>query len=148
MYYGSLSTERKYDFSVYPRRLVVKEGVTFACKIVSKELTSPIYRTKFLPRELKILGSMRHPHIARIYTIIEEPSKVFIIMELATGGDLLEKIMVGSLICADLVYLRKLLLSSDDQQQTNLSSLVMLIVRLGKSVLIYHVRENEDRVDL
>ncbi|KAM7311081.1 testis-specific serine/threonine-protein kinase 6 [Ixodes scapularis] len=70
----------------------MKEGVTYACKIVSKELTSSIYQTKFLPRELKILGSTRHPHIARIYTIIEEPKKVFIIMELAGGGDLLEKI--------------------------------------------------------
>lgn len=73
-------------------RCVMKEGVTYACKIVSKELTSSIYQTKFLPRELKILGSTRHPHIARIYSIIEEPRKVFIIMELAGGGDLLEKI--------------------------------------------------------
>ncbi|KAM7312847.1 testis-specific serine/threonine-protein kinase 6 [Ixodes scapularis] len=56
-------------------RCVMKEGVTYACKIVSKELTSSIYQTKFLPRELKILGSTRHPHIARIYTIIEEPKK-------------------------------------------------------------------------
>ncbi|XP_064459312.1 uncharacterized protein LOC135369725 [Ornithodoros turicata] len=73
-------------------RLVMKNGVTYACKIISKEKSSPIYRTKFLPRELKILGSMKHPHIARVDTIIEEPAKVFIMMELATGGDLLEKI--------------------------------------------------------
>ncbi|XP_077508147.1 testis-specific serine/threonine-protein kinase 3-like [Amblyomma americanum] len=52
-----------------------------------------IYRVKFLPRELKILGSTRHPHITQIFTIIEEPSKVFIIMEMACGGDLLEKIL-------------------------------------------------------
>ncbi|KAL1486922.1 hypothetical protein MTO96_046755 [Rhipicephalus appendiculatus] len=76
------------------RRLVSKDGASYACKIISKEKSSVIYRVKFLPRELKILGSTRHPHITQIYTIIEEPAKVFIIMEMACGGDLLEKILV------------------------------------------------------
>nr|XP_054928156.1 testis-specific serine/threonine-protein kinase 3-like [Dermacentor andersoni] len=74
-------------------KLVSKDGATYACKIISKEKSSMIYRVKFLPRELKILGSTRHPHITQIFTIIEEPSKVFIIMEMACGGDLLEKIL-------------------------------------------------------
>ncbi|KAH7956393.1 hypothetical protein HPB52_008790 [Rhipicephalus sanguineus] len=74
-------------------KLVSKDGGSYACKIISKEKSSVIYRVKFLPRELKILGSTRHPHITQIYTIIEEPTKVFIIMEMACGGDLLEKIL-------------------------------------------------------
>ncbi|KAH7960578.1 hypothetical protein HPB49_021323 [Dermacentor silvarum] len=74
-------------------KLVSKGGATYACKIISKEKSSMIYRVKFLPRELKILGSTRHPHITQIFTIIEEPTKVFIIMEMACGGDLLEKIL-------------------------------------------------------
>ncbi|XP_037512305.1 testis-specific serine/threonine-protein kinase 1-like [Rhipicephalus sanguineus] len=65
----------------------------YACKIVSKELTSAVYRAKFLPRELKIVATLRHPHITCVNEIIDLPSKVFIIMELATGGDLLEKIL-------------------------------------------------------
>ncbi|XP_075744397.1 testis-specific serine/threonine-protein kinase 3-like [Rhipicephalus microplus] len=74
-------------------KLVSKDGASYACKIISKIKSSVIYRVKFLPRELKILGSTRHPHITQIYTIIEEPTKVFVIMEMACGGDLLEKIL-------------------------------------------------------
>ncbi|XP_077551234.1 testis-specific serine/threonine-protein kinase 3-like [Haemaphysalis longicornis] len=74
-------------------KLVSKEGHTYACKIVCRDRTSPIYRLKFLPRELQILGAIRHPNITYVSQIIDEPSKVFIIMELASGGDLLEKIL-------------------------------------------------------
>ncbi|XP_077534667.1 testis-specific serine/threonine-protein kinase 6-like [Haemaphysalis longicornis] len=74
-------------------KLVVKDGATYACKIISKEKSCEIYRVKFLPRELKILGATKHPHITRVFKIIEEPVKVFIIMEMACGGDLLEKIL-------------------------------------------------------
>ncbi|XP_070389620.1 testis-specific serine/threonine-protein kinase 6-like isoform X4 [Dermacentor albipictus] len=80
-------------FNSQVRTLVSKDGATYACKIISKEKSSTIYRVKFLPRELKILGSTKHPHITQIFTIIEEPTKVFIIMEMACGGDLLEKIL-------------------------------------------------------
>ncbi|XP_065282716.1 testis-specific serine/threonine-protein kinase 1-like isoform X3 [Dermacentor albipictus] len=73
--------------------LVSKGGTSYACKIVSKELTSAVYRAKFLPRELKILAAIRHSHITYVSEIIDLPSKVFIIMELATGGDLLDKIL-------------------------------------------------------
>ncbi|KAH6932866.1 hypothetical protein HPB50_010426 [Hyalomma asiaticum] len=75
-------------------KLVRKSGSSYACKIVSKELTSAVYRAKFLPRELKIIAAIRHPNITCVKEIIDLPSKVFIIMELATGGDLLEKILV------------------------------------------------------
>ncbi|XP_077498900.1 testis-specific serine/threonine-protein kinase 6-like [Amblyomma americanum] len=74
-------------------KLVSKKGIAYACKIVSKELTSAVYRAKFLPRELEIIASIRHPHITYVSEIIDMPSKVFIIMELAPGGDLLEKIL-------------------------------------------------------
>ncbi|XP_065282718.1 testis-specific serine/threonine-protein kinase 1-like isoform X5 [Dermacentor albipictus] len=74
-------------------KLVSKGGTSYACKIVSKELTSAVYRAKFLPRELKILAAIRHSHITYVSEIIDLPSKVFIIMELATGGDLLDKIL-------------------------------------------------------
>ncbi|XP_077551265.1 testis-specific serine/threonine-protein kinase 6-like [Haemaphysalis longicornis] len=71
----------------------MKNGYTYACKIIAKAKTSTVYRERFLPRELKILGSTKHPHIARVLAIIDEPEKVFIIMEMAAGGDLLSKIL-------------------------------------------------------
>ncbi|CAN7985762.1 unnamed protein product, partial [Ixodes hexagonus] len=68
--------------------LVTKGGLAYACKIVSTKLTSRSYRVKFLPRELVILGRVRHPHIVRVFKIIHEANRVFIIMEPALGGNL------------------------------------------------------------
>ncbi|XP_077551267.1 testis-specific serine/threonine-protein kinase 1-like [Haemaphysalis longicornis] len=74
-------------------RLVTKGGLSYACKIIIKKKSSTMYQVKFLPRELKIIRSIRHPHITHVFAVMDEPSKVYIIMEMANGGDLLEKIL-------------------------------------------------------
>ncbi|XP_072143122.1 testis-specific serine/threonine-protein kinase 6-like [Dermacentor andersoni] len=73
-------------------RIVAKDNLAYACKIVNMGETSREYRTRFLPREINILARLRHPNIARVFQIICEARKVFFIMELATAGDLLFKI--------------------------------------------------------
>ncbi|XP_077507950.1 testis-specific serine/threonine-protein kinase 3-like isoform X2 [Amblyomma americanum] len=72
--------------------MVEKDNVAYACKIVNMAKTSSEYRTRFLPREINIMARLRHPNITRVFQMICEAKKVFIVMELATGGDLLSKI--------------------------------------------------------
>lgn len=72
--------------------VVAKENLAYACKIVNMKHTSHEYRTRFLPREMSILGRLHHPNITQVFQIISEARRVFIIMELATGGDLLFKV--------------------------------------------------------
>jgi len=61
-------------------------------KILNKKVASKEYLTKFLPREMRILQMVRHPHIAEVYEIIETERHTYFIMELACNGDLLDYI--------------------------------------------------------
>lgn len=50
------------------------------------------FLNKFLPRELAALRVLKHPNLITVYNITESQSRFYIIMDLATRGDLLEKI--------------------------------------------------------
>jgi serine/threonine protein kinase len=46
-----------------------------------------------LKREIKILkNSFMHPHIIKVYDFIDTPRDLYIIMELASGGELFDYI--------------------------------------------------------
>ncbi|KAL5008819.1 hypothetical protein ScPMuIL_014400 [Solemya velum] len=61
-----------------------------AVKIINRKKAPKDFREKFLPRELKLVVCMNHPYVISTYEIIEFQSQVFIIMEHAGHGDLLE----------------------------------------------------------
>lgn len=44
-------------------------------------------------REIKILKLFRHPHIIRLYEVIETPTEIFLVMEYVDGGELFEYIV-------------------------------------------------------
>ncbi|XP_067138727.1 testis-specific serine/threonine-protein kinase 2-like [Centruroides vittatus] len=74
-------------------RQAEKNGEKLAIKIISRNKKSKEYIHKFLPRELEIISEIKHPHIALIKRIIDFGHYVYIIMELAENGDLLNHIM-------------------------------------------------------
>lgn len=63
-----------------------------AVKIISKYLTPKDYLLNFLPRELEVVRGLQHPNLIRFYQSIETTHRVFIIMEYAENGSLLELI--------------------------------------------------------
>ncbi|XP_072032968.1 testis-specific serine/threonine-protein kinase 3-like [Amphiura filiformis] len=63
-----------------------------AVKIISRAKTNERYQRKFLPRELGVLRQIRHKNIIRLIDCFEHGPKVFMVMELANYGDLLEYI--------------------------------------------------------
>ncbi|XP_064459945.1 uncharacterized protein LOC135370174 isoform X2 [Ornithodoros turicata] len=73
-------------------RMAVKNGMTYAVKIVPKHLAPREYVTHFLPRELDIIPKLQHPNIVQVFDILDVRQKVFIVMEMATKGDLLQKV--------------------------------------------------------
>ncbi|KFB39206.1 AGAP008735-PA-like protein [Anopheles sinensis] len=80
--YGSFSVvKRGYDST---RKRVV------AVKILSKrsQATSKLL-TKFIPREKDIIREVRHANIIRFYDFIETTSRIYIVMEYAENGSLL-----------------------------------------------------------
>jgi len=43
-----------------------------------------------------VLEKTTHPHITKIYEILEDESNFYVVMELLSGGSLLDKIIVAS----------------------------------------------------
>ncbi|CAN7942962.1 unnamed protein product [Ixodes hexagonus] len=73
-------------------RVLHKGGKRYAVKIIPRHLAPREYVLHFLPRELAIIPKLKHPNIIEVFDILEVKQKVFVIMELATQGDLLHKI--------------------------------------------------------
>lgn len=62
-----------------------------AVKIVSRKVAKDVH-LKFLPRELDALRSLRHKNVIELIEVLETQDHVYIVMELAEGGDLLDYI--------------------------------------------------------
>ncbi|KAK2564458.1 Testis-specific serine/threonine-protein kinase 3 [Acropora cervicornis] len=67
----------------------VNTGKEVAIKIVNKQESGTGKRDKFLKREIEILKWMNHKNVIRVYDLLEGKDQFFIIMELASKGDLL-----------------------------------------------------------
>ncbi|XP_055989887.1 testis-specific serine/threonine-protein kinase 4 [Sorex fumeus] len=67
-----------------------KQKVMVAVKIISKKKASDEYLNKFLPREIQVMKVLRHKYLINFYQAIETTTRVYIILELAQGGDILE----------------------------------------------------------
>ncbi len=63
-----------------------------AIKIISKKKAPDDYLAKFLPREIQVLKRLRHPNCITLLEAIETNSRIYLIMNLAENGDLLEYI--------------------------------------------------------
>merc|ERR1719264_1978864 len=44
-------------------------------------------------REINILQFLKHPHVIRLYELIDTPSDIFMVMEYVPGGELFEHIV-------------------------------------------------------
>lgn len=52
-------------------------------------------------REINILNMCTHPHIIRLYEVIDTPSDIFVIMEYVSGGELFDFIVSRGRLPAD-----------------------------------------------
>ncbi|XP_066266848.1 testis-specific serine/threonine-protein kinase 3-like isoform X2 [Branchiostoma lanceolatum] len=69
-----------------------------AIKIIHKTLAPQDFREKFLPRELSVLTKVDHPHVIKVHEIMELGPRVYIVMDYAGHGDLLEYIQLHGAI--------------------------------------------------
>ena len=44
-------------------------------------------------REISILKMFKHPHIIRLYEVIDTPTDIFVVMEYVSGGELFDYIV-------------------------------------------------------
>ena len=67
-------------------------GKRVAIKIVNKKKAPRDVVTKFLPREIKTLQMIVHENVIKCYDVIDTDDALYIVMEIADGGDVLDYI--------------------------------------------------------
>ncbi len=68
-------------------------GQQVAVKILKKDQLVALKMDKKIKREIQIMKIFRHPHIVKLYEVIESNSKIFMIMEYVKGGELFDFIV-------------------------------------------------------
>lgn len=69
-----------------------RTGAPFACKIVKLHSFSA-QQKEILLREIDIMKMLDHPNIIKVVGVYKSLNMLYEIMELCTGGDLLEKLL-------------------------------------------------------
>jgi serine/threonine-protein kinase len=72
-----------------------KLGRSVAIKILPEAFARDADRVARFEREARVLASLNHPHIAAIYGLEESGDRKFLVMELAAGETLAERIARG-----------------------------------------------------
>eukprot|EP00662_Eupelagonemidae_sp_cell21_P017819 gene17819-28683_t len=69
-----------------------ESGDFAACKVVAKAQLSEGSGREMLQREIATQKALRHPHVLRLLDVLETAAHFYLIIELATGGELLDHI--------------------------------------------------------
>ncbi|XP_075512018.1 CBL-interacting serine/threonine-protein kinase 3-like isoform X1 [Primulina tabacum] len=67
-------------------------GQSVALKIINKDLVLKHKMTEQIKREIATMKLIKHPNVIRLYEVMASKTKIFIIMEFVTGGELFDKI--------------------------------------------------------
>lgn len=68
-------------------------GKPVALKILDKEKVLKHKMADQIKREIAIMKLIKHPHVVRLYEVMGSKSKIFIVLEFITGGELLDKVV-------------------------------------------------------
>ena len=71
----------------------IDSGQEVAIKIIKNASLGNSERLKKIKQEAKILAAFTHPHIMRVYELIESPDDIYIVMEYIPGGELYDSIL-------------------------------------------------------
>ena len=69
-------------------------GQAVAIKILEKETLIKRGMVDQIKQEIAILKTINHPNIVNLHQVLSSKDKIFMIMELVTGGELFDKISV------------------------------------------------------
>mmetsp|Transcript_9375 Transcript_9375/g.23719 ORF Transcript_9375/g.23719 Transcript_9375/m.23719 type:complete len:385 (+) Transcript_9375:108-1262(+) len=71
----------------------LKVGAQVAIKIVKKPPRVSTDKVDMLHAEIDVLRTIEHPNLVRLYDVHETAAKLYLVMELCTGGELFDKIV-------------------------------------------------------
>ncbi|CCI47099.1 unnamed protein product [Albugo candida] len=68
-------------------------GHKVAIKILNRNKIRSLDMNEKVRREISLLRKMRHPHIIRLYEVIDTPTDIFMVLEYVAGGELFDYIV-------------------------------------------------------
>jgi len=77
-------------YGVVTKVIHLKTNHERACKTIARK---KIKNWERFEQEIKILQTLDHPHILKLYEFFEDEKNVYLITELCTGGELFDKII-------------------------------------------------------
>ena len=72
-----------------------------AIKILNRQKLKSMDMAAKVSREIKILRLFSHPHIIRLYEVIDTPTDIFVVMEFVPNGELFEYIVTRGRLAED-----------------------------------------------
>ncbi|XP_057533874.1 CBL-interacting serine/threonine-protein kinase 8-like [Amaranthus tricolor] len=70
----------------------IETGESVALKVLDRSTICSKKMVEQIKREITILKTVRHPHVVRLYEVLASRTKIYIILEYITGGELFDKI--------------------------------------------------------
>ncbi len=67
-------------------------GEKVAVKVIDKSRLDAATRTQML-QEVQLMKLVQHPHVVRLYEVIDTATKLYLVLEFADGGDMYDYIM-------------------------------------------------------
>jgi protein serine kinase H len=86
--YTIKSSIGKGEFGHVLRAQHIRTKIPYAIKVI--DLTEDIKKSSQL--ELKILGTVKHKYVIRLYEFMRTSRRLYLVMDLATGGELMDRI--------------------------------------------------------
>lgn len=68
-------------------------GKQYAVKIIEKEQLVREHMEEQLKREISVMKLLNHPHIVKLYDVLQTQNHIYLVLELVTGGELFDKIL-------------------------------------------------------
>ncbi|CAL0304859.1 unnamed protein product [Lupinus luteus] len=70
----------------------IHTGKLFAVKILDKNKPIHLNNTDRIKREITTMKVLKHPNVVRLYEVLASKTKIYMVLEYVTGGELFEKI--------------------------------------------------------
>ncbi|XP_049851326.1 myosin light chain kinase A-like [Schistocerca gregaria] len=82
----------KGAFSIVRKAVCLKTGRLCAIKVIDKKIMKDVKIQQHIMREIEILKTVKHPNIIGYLDTVDTESNLYIVLELANGGELFEQI--------------------------------------------------------
>ncbi|CAJ1443108.1 unnamed protein product, partial [Effrenium voratum] len=77
-------------FGTVWRALRRADGLPFAVKMIPRSKHPDLH---WLQREIEIMKALDHPHVLKLHEVFEDERFVYLVVELCTGGEVLDRIL-------------------------------------------------------